>query len=199
VRSVGHCTNDVVRKYIASQFEHHRAAPIEKRELAALATFHSHHDPARLRKGAHVVFEDNVHFVFATRHRREILDPYIAQELIEYWKRVCETKGWFLWDIEVVWDHAHLFLGLTPSESASDVALSLMNNATWFLERRHAAVLRREGADRVWQPGFYAGTAGSATTAQVKAFLRGAQGEGEDSPGMKPGASGIERVRGGGR
>jgi REP element-mobilizing transposase RayT len=30
-----------------------------------------------------------------------------------------------------------------------------------------------EFKETVWQPGYYAGTVGSATTAQVKAFLRG--------------------------
>jgi putative transposase len=176
LRSVGSCADDVVRQYVASQFEHHRAAPVEQPELVSLARFHRDGDAARLRNGAHNVFEYNVHFVFTTRGRREFLDPYVARELVEYWKRVCEKKDWILWDLEVVWNHAHLFLGLKPADAPLDVALSLMNNATWFLERMHGAVLRREGLAGVWQPGFYAGTAGAATTAQVKAFLRGGTG-----------------------
>ncbi|HUG93570.1 MAG TPA: IS200/IS605 family transposase [Planctomycetaceae bacterium] len=172
LRSVGSCTNDVVRNYIAAQFDHHRATPVEQPELVTLARFHSKADPTRLRKGAHVVFEYNVHFVFVTPGRREFLDPYVAQELIDYWKRVCDKKAWTLWDVEVLWDHCHLFLGLKPAESPLAVALSLMNNSSWFLEQRHGTVLHSEGLSAVWRPAFYAGTAGSATTAQVKAFLQ---------------------------
>jgi REP element-mobilizing transposase RayT len=78
------------------------------------------------------------------------------------------------WNIEVVWNHAHLFLGLSPGDAPGDVALSLLNNAEYFLQDRYGAALGDEFKETVWQPGYYAGTVGSATTAQVKAFLRGA-------------------------
>ena len=80
------------------------------------------------------------------------------------------------WDVGVVRDHAHLFLGLRPADCPRDVALSLMANAAHFLERRYAGALRDLRLHGVWRPGYYVGTVGAATTAQVKAFLESAEG-----------------------
>ena len=128
VRSVGAVTNEVVRKYVANQFEHHRATPPEHPETAALARYHSGGDPSRLRTAAHAVFEYNVHVVFVTRRRFDFLDTQAANQLVAYWQRVCDKHRWLPWDIEVVWNHAHLFLGLRPTDSPQSVALNLMNS-----------------------------------------------------------------------
>lgn len=113
-----------------------------------------------------------MHLVFAIRRRCDFLDPYVAETLIAYWRRVCEGKDWRLWDVEVLGDHAHLFVGVLPTHGAEDVALSLMNNSAYFLEQRHAAVLAQLRLNGVWQSGFYAGTVGSATTSQLKSYLQ---------------------------
>jgi hypothetical protein len=43
--------------------------------------------------------------------------------------------------MEVVPDHAHLFLGLRPMDAPQAVALSMMNNAAYFLHQRYGAAL----------------------------------------------------------
>jgi putative transposase len=121
------------------------------------------------------VFEYNVHVVFVTHRRRELFDPQVAEALVEYLRQMCEAKRWIPWKLNVVPDHAHLFVGLTPSDAPGDAALSLMNNSEFFLQRRYGADWRDEVSDTVWRPGYYVGTVGSATTAQVKAFLRGGE------------------------
>jgi putative transposase len=173
LRSVGSVTADVVRRYVAGQFVHHRAAPPGRPEAVALAGYHCGADAGSLRAAAHARFEYNVHVVLVTRRRFDFLDMDLSAQLVEYWRRVCAKHGWLPWDIEVVWDHAHLVLGLRPADSPQAVALSLMNNGAYFLHQRYGtAALRDVHLTGVWREGFYAGTAGSATTAQVKAFLR---------------------------
>jgi REP element-mobilizing transposase RayT len=44
-------------------------------------------------------------------------------------------------------------------------------HVVFVTHRRHGAAWRDEVPETVWRPGFYVGTVGSATTAQVKAFL----------------------------
>jgi REP-associated tyrosine transposase len=170
VRSVGHVTSDTVRRYVASQQERHGAIAIEN-PPAARACHASPGDPSALRTSDHAKFEYNLHFVFVVSWRRELLDQEIAEELVSYWRRVCEKKHWIAWNVEVVGNHAHLFLGLSPDDAPAAVALNLLNNGEFHLQRRYAAALREEVGRTVWQPGYYAGTVGSATTAQVKAFL----------------------------
>jgi putative transposase len=171
VRSTGNVSNDVIRHYIANQFAHHRAAPIDAPDAVALARFHDRRDPAQLRKTAHAVFEYNLHVVLVVRRRFDFLDMHVAYALVEYWRAVAAKHGWLAWDIEAVWNHVHLFLGLAPSDAPESVALSLMNNSAYFLEQRYGAALKLEQLDGVWQPGYHVGTAGAATTAQIRAFL----------------------------
>jgi len=173
VRSVGRCTNEVIRRYVASQYGHHRSLPIDAPEAALRAAYHHPGNASRMRKIAHAVFEYNVHVVLVTRRRREFLDLEVAEALVDYWRSVCEEKRWIPWEVNVVWNHAHLLLGLDPTDAPGEVALSLMNNSAWFLEKRHGAVLERERMTGVWMPSCYVGTVGSATTSQVKGFLRG--------------------------
>jgi putative transposase len=172
VRSVGAATNDTVRDYVARQFERHRALPADVSHSTPLARYHDAGDPSALRTSDHAGFEYNLHVVLVTRRRFEFLDRQVADALLDYWLRVCELKQWSPWDIEVLGEHAHLFLGARPSDSPQDVALSLMNNSAHFMHERYGTVLRSEHLAGVWQAGFYAGTVGSTTTAQVKAHLR---------------------------
>jgi len=127
--------------------------------------------PEPLRRTDHVTFEYNVHLVFVTRRRFDFLDPHVSEAVLTYWRRVCTKYGSIAWDIEVIWNHAHLFLRLRPDDSAEDVTLSLMNNPAHFLHRRNSAVLRNKKLAGVWKPGDYAGTAGFATTVQIQSYL----------------------------
>lgn len=173
VRSVGNVAAEVIRRYVASQFDHHRAAPLQQPESAERARFCDPRDPSQLRRDSHSVFEYNLHVVFVTERRTEFLDFEVAESLVGYWRRVCEKYRWIAWNIGIVWDHAHLLLGLRPKDDPEQVALNLMNNSEYFCERRYGAAMRESGLTRLWQPSFYAGTCGAATTAQVKSFLAG--------------------------
>ena len=106
---MGSVTSDIVRSYVRRQFLNHRAAPAEQREMMALARYHDPRDATTLRRTDHVTFEYNMHFVFVTRRRFDFLDPYVSEALIAYWRRVCKKYNWIAWDIEVIWNHAHLF------------------------------------------------------------------------------------------
>lgn len=171
LRSNGHVTNETVRKYVKSQYEHHNAAPWDDPAAISLARFHADTDPFAMRTQSHSAFEFNLHVVFGTRRRVEFLDMEVAAYLLEYMRRVCAKKNWIVYDIEIVWDHVHLFLGLQPSDAPGDVALSLMNNSAFALHRRYASVIRLESLEGIWSPGYYVGTVGAATTAQIKAHL----------------------------
>jgi putative transposase len=166
-RSVGTVTGDVIRQYVAQQFSHHGVTS----ERFALAQFHDPYDAAQVRSDSHARFEYNVHVVLVTDWRVPFLDPEVAEALVEYWRRVCDKKRWVVWDIEVVSDHAHLYLGLRPVDAPQSVALSLMNNSEHYCERRYASAMCDAKLSTLWRPSFYVGTAGAATTAQVMSFL----------------------------
>jgi len=171
VRSNGNVTNEIIQTYIANQIEHHRAAPVENRSTMEKCRHHLDEDIDQIRKSSHAAFQYNVHFVFCVRKRFHFLDPVIGGILVQYLLAVCKRKGWIAWDIEVVWDHVHLLIGLTPTSSPEEVALSLLNNAEFWLFDRYRAAIKMDELETVFQAGYYAGTCGAATTAQIQSFL----------------------------
>ena len=171
VRSNGNVTEEAIQAYIKSQIEHHHAAPAANRSIMEKCRHHLEGDVSQIRKSSHAAFQYNAHFVFCVRKRFDFLDPIIGQKLIQYWLLVCERKSWIAWDIEVVWNHVHILLGISPTESPEDVALSLLNNAEFWLFDRYHAAMKMDELETVFQPGYYSGTCGAATTAQIKHFL----------------------------
>jgi putative transposase len=171
LRSVGHVTNDTVRKYVVEQFEHHRSAPLALPTAAVKAGYQHPGDPNALRASSHAKFEYNVHLVFTTNHRREILDLQVAEALVGYFREACEKSSWIPWNVQVVWNHAHMFLGLSPRDAPGQVAVGLLNGSEHFLQHRYGRAFRDVVDSTIWQPGYYVATVGSATTAQVKSYL----------------------------
>ena len=167
-RSVGTVTTETIRDYVHGQYEHHRTAPESAPQLADGARYRHIGDATALRTSDHAVFEYNVHVVLAAACREPILDLEIAEALAVYVRQVCEKKGWVPWNIDVLPDHLHVLVGALPSESPESVSLGLLNNVEYFVQRR---ALRAISSETCFQPGYYTGTVGSATTAQVKAFL----------------------------
>lgn len=168
-RSNGDMTDDAVAGYVARQYQRHVGRPPAH---VRGASYRHPGDPKHLRRSAHSTFEYNVHCVFVTQGWQSVLDDDIADSLVRYWRRVCEKKRLIPWNIEVVWNHAHLFLGLNPTDSPGAVALNLLNNAEWFLQRRYSTGLRDVVSTTIWRPGFYVGTVGASTTAEIGEFLR---------------------------
>lgn len=164
-------TNEVVRQYVARQFSHHEMTLGCAPECFTLAQFQNPCEATQLRSDSHASFEYNLHVVLVTDWRVPFLDPEVAEALVGYWRRVCEKKRWIAWDLEVVPDHAHLFLGLRPVDSPESVALSLPNNSELYCERRNAAAMRGAKLSTLWRPSYYVGTSGAVTTAQVMAYL----------------------------
>ncbi len=73
--------------------------------------------------------------------------------------------------MEVVWDHAHLLLGISPGETPEEAALALLNNTEHWFHDRYSAAMKQEGLDTVFHAGYYAGTCGEVARLNVN-FLR---------------------------
>jgi len=164
-------SDEVIRNYVANQFDHHRAEPVTNPLIMTNCRYHNQDNASQIRKSSHAAFQYNIHFVFSVRRRIEFLDPFVGQKLVQYWLSVCRKKSWIAWDIEVVWDHAHLLLGISPGETPEEAALALLNNAELWFHNRYSAAMKQEGLDTVFQAGYYAGTCGEATTARIKSYL----------------------------
>jgi len=168
-RSVGRVRIQAVKRYLSAQSEHHGYAarvlpPVFRYRAKQLVQL----------SAAHAVFDLNYHLVLATHRRRSVFGSSIGRDLVEYWLRVANKRGFAIDEVSVVPDHIHFILRLNPKTSIQECALSLMNNGQDWMGKQNKSALIQAGIDSLWQPSAYAGTCGRVTTAMVKAFLAAA-------------------------
>jgi len=77
VRSNGNVTDEVIRNYVANQFDHHRAEPLTNPLIMTNCRYHNQDNASQIRKSSHAAFQYNIHFVFSVRRRIEFLDPFV--------------------------------------------------------------------------------------------------------------------------
>lgn len=167
-KSVGTVDRETVTRYISSQAEHHGY----RRGSASLICAYDAMDKLPdLWRHNHATFNLSHHLVLETQHHKEVFDDVTGKALIEYWLRVARKKRFEIGQLQVLPNHAHLFVCLYPTMSVLDCVRALLNNSWALMNQRFCGVIKQTEAWNLWEPSFYAGGTGSVTTAEVKSFL----------------------------
>lgn len=159
----------IIAKYIADQAAHHGYVGSS---ASLVCVYDEPGAPPALWFHNHAAFNLTHHLVFDTQRHAHVFDDVTGNALIEYWLRVAKKKEFQIAQIRVLPNHCHLRVRLLPAMSVLESVLALMNNSWAMMNQRFWGVLKQTDAWDVWEPSFYAGTAGDVTTAEVKAYLR---------------------------
>ena len=90
-----------------------------------------------------------IQVVFAVKYRENLIDKSWKEELYKYMAGIINSKGQKAIIINGVSDHVHLFIGMKPSISISDLIREVKNNSTNFIHER-----RFVNGKFAWQEGF---------------------------------------------
>ena len=78
-----------------------------------------------------------VQFVFAVQHREALIKESIREEIQKYITGIARNNGHKMLSIYCMPDHAHVFVGLKPTQSISSLASDLKaNSAKWINTQR---------------------------------------------------------------
>ena len=105
-----------------------------------------------------------VHVVFAVKGRGNILHKEWRHDVFKYMAGIIKNKGQKPIIVNGVSDHVHLFIGLKPSISISDLIRDVKNNTTNFINEKK--LIKGKFA---WQSGF---AVFSYSQSQVKKVYR---------------------------
>ncbi len=75
--------------------------------------------------------------VFAVKGRENLLDKKWREEVFKYMAGIIKNKGQKPIIVNGVGDHVHLFIGLKPAMSVSDLIRDVKNNATNFINEKN--------------------------------------------------------------
>lgn len=134
----------------------------------------------------------NYHLVFTSKYRRHVFLGQVREKLMQVFQETCAERDWIVLGLEVMPDHAHIFVSVPPKWSPSDVAKILKGvSARRILQEypklrqrsRHSAKLGGKGDGHLWTPSFYVGSAGNISSAVIERYIqdqRKQQDEGDD-------------------
>ncbi len=91
----------------------------------------------------------HIQFVFAVKHRYGIIKPYWKQELHSYISGIIEKQGHKLLAINGMPDHIHIFVGMRPNQSVSDLLQDVKRNSSLWINQKGFVNGKFE-----WQEGF---------------------------------------------
>jgi putative transposase len=88
-------------------------------------------------------------FVFAVKHRQGLIHPSWKDELYKYITGIVQNHGHKLLCINGMPDHVHIFVGMKPSQSVSDLLKEIKSSSSKWINERRLVLGRFE-----WQEGY---------------------------------------------
>ncbi len=90
-----------------------------------------------------------IHCVFAVKYRQAVIQPEWKERLHKYIAGIVQNNGHKLIAINSAEDHLHLFIGLNPKQSISDIMRLVKGDSSEFINKQAFAKTKFN-----WQEGY---------------------------------------------
>lgn len=108
----------------------------------------------------------HIQFVFAVKYRHGIIAPQWKQELYSYISGIIEKQGHKLLAINGMPDHIHIFIGMRPNQSVSDLLQDIKRNSSLWINQKGFVNGKFE-----WQEGYGAFSYSKSHTKTVIEYI----------------------------
>lgn len=115
------------------------------------------------------VFLLNYHFVFCPKRRRKVLVGLLRVRLIELLKLKTQELGWTVITLEVRPDRVHLFIGVDPDVSPTQVMHRLKSFTSRVLREEFPQVLNLPS---LWTRSYFVSTAGNVSSQKIEHYIQ---------------------------
>jgi REP element-mobilizing transposase RayT len=107
-----------------------------------------------------------IHFVIVVKYRQHLIHPSFEAELYKYITGIIQNNKHKLIAINGMPDHIHIFIGLHPAQSLSDLMRDVKTNSTVFVKRKNFT-----NGNFAWQEGFGAFSYSQSHISQVCKYI----------------------------
>lgn len=108
------------------------------------------------------------HLIWCPRRRRPVLVGPVSERCRALIEQKCGERGWDVLSLAIQPDHVHLFVRVTPSESAADVVKECKGVTSFFLRREFPHLLRLPS---MWTRSYFASTAGTVSQQTIQRYI----------------------------
>jgi putative transposase len=126
---------------------------------------------AKVRYGTHCKYNINYHFVWIPKTRMKILVEPFKSEVANLITMISERNHWHPLALEIMPDHLHYFVSAHPKWSPMKMVQLLKQETSKKLRIKYSSIREVRYADDFWATGYYCGTAGHVSAAQVARYI----------------------------
>lgn len=122
------------------------------------------------------------HIVTTPKYRYDIFsDLEIRDACVRIFREIAEQYGFVIYELKVMPDHIHLFVGFKPSVSVSDVVKLFKGISARRLFLMFPHIKRKLYGGHLWSRGKFYRSVGNVTADTIKHYIAKSQGSWEKS------------------
>ena len=115
------------------------------------------------------VFNLSYHIIWCPKYRRPLLVDGVDTFLRTMLEQRCAEYGWTIRSLEIMPDHVHLFLSVTPADSVAQVVSILKGGSAKEL-REHFPHLKRL-LPTMWTRSYYVESVGHVSAKTIERYI----------------------------
>jgi putative transposase len=108
------------------------------------------------------------HLIWCPRRRKPVLVGPIGERCRELIEGKCAEKGWEILALAIHPDHIHLFVRVTPSDSASEVIKECKGVTSFYLRREFPHLLKLPS---MWTRSAFSSTSGNVSHQTIQRYI----------------------------
>jgi putative transposase len=125
------------------------------------------------RREEHRVHLIIYHLIWCPRRRKPVLVGPVADRCRQLIEQKCEEHDWEVLSLAIQPDHIHLFVRVTPSDSAAEVTKECKGITSFHLRREFADLLKMPS---MWTRSYFASTAGNVSQQTIQRYIDAQKG-----------------------
>ena len=126
----------------------------------------------RLKSTAHTRHDLRYHFVFIPRYRKRVLKGKIAQRITGMIRFCCQLYEWEIYELAVEEDHVHLYLGVQPKWSPSQVMNKIKGGSSRKIKKLFPKLKEVYWGATFWADGYMVKSVGKITDKVVSNYIK---------------------------
>ncbi len=124
-----------------------------------------------MRKGAHTQYDVQLHVVWLTKYRKQILIGRVALRLKELLMQGCSAKGITIIRGNIQPDHVHLLISVPATLSPAQVMQYLKGRSSKKLQEEFSWLRKQYWGQHLWATGYFCRSVGKITQDMVKEYI----------------------------
>jgi putative transposase len=114
------------------------------------------------------VFLIHYHIVFCPRRRKAVLTGHIKERLENIIHEVAIERHWTIMALEVMPDHAHLFISVEPNTSPNSAVKAFKGRSYRYMREEFPELLRLPS---LWTRSYFISTAGNVSSETIQKYI----------------------------